>query len=168
MRVRNHFERVLPPALLAASQLLLKNLIEAIVQPALEGYLANKPACCRIPLTAHPEDVTIIVNSEVVDGKAPAKNYVDLDLTETTVIIILPQWAQDIIYRVPSSPSSLLPPLPLSLFRSLSLPLALQPPHRPLCPPLRPDANLLDRLRPRWLRSWEVRSRAKERRRPAA
>jgi len=84
-------------------KLLLKNLIEAIVQPALEGYLANKPACCRIPLTAHPEDVTITVNGEVVDGKAPAKSYVDLDLTETTVIIILPQWAQDIIYRAPAA-----------------------------------------------------------------
>lgn len=69
--------------------------------PALVGYLADKPACVRIPLGAHPEDVTITVNGEVVDGKSAAKAYVDSDALETIVILILPGWAADVVQRKP-------------------------------------------------------------------
>jgi len=82
-------------------KLLTKPLLEVVCTPALVGYLADKPACVRIPLGAHPEDVTITVNGEVVDGKSAAKAYVDSDALETIVILILPGWAADVVQRKP-------------------------------------------------------------------
>lgn len=84
-------------------KLLSKSLMETVIEPALKGYLADKPACVRIPLSKHPDDVTVSVDGEVVDGKAAAKSYVDIDNAETIVIIILPQWAQDIVMREPAA-----------------------------------------------------------------
>jgi len=83
-------------------KLLSKPLLEVVCTPALTGYLADKPACVRVPIGAHPEDVTITVNGEVVDGKSAAKDYVDSSARETIIILILPEWATDVIQRNPA------------------------------------------------------------------
>ena len=65
-------------------KLLAKPLREALVSPALMGYLADKPG-----IAVMPEDLTVYVDGAVVDCTAPSKNYVNPD-GETRVILILP------------------------------------------------------------------------------
>ena len=89
-------------------KLLAKPLLEAVVTPALEGYLADKPACVRVPLSLHPGDVAVSVDGEVVDGASAAKRYVNLDAEETRVILILPMWATDVITQAPVAMAEIL------------------------------------------------------------
>ena len=80
-----------------------KTLLAGIVAPALTGYLVDKPQCVRVPLTSHPEDCIVSVDGEVVDPTLwPAKAYEKAD-EETYVILIVPDWAKNIIHRTPAA-----------------------------------------------------------------
>ena len=85
-----------------------KPLIESVVRPALLGYLSDKPACVREPLSAHPEDVVVSLEGEVIDAKASAKTYVNLEAEITIVTLLLPQWATDVINRAPAALAEIL------------------------------------------------------------
>jgi len=86
------------------------SLLDALVTPVIAGYLADKPACVRLPLMAHPDDVDVVLDGAVVDATSAVKAHVrpgaglgaGLDAQPVPVMLILPQWAVDVITRAPA------------------------------------------------------------------
>lgn len=89
-------------------KILSKPLFETVVRPTLLGYLSDKPACVREPLSAHPEDVVVSVEGEPVDGKSSSKSYVLGGAEYTSVALLLPQWATDVLTRAPAAMAEIL------------------------------------------------------------
>lgn len=77
------------------------SLVDALVAPVITNYLADKPACVRMPLGAHPEDVDVIIDGAIIDTSSAVKTHVGSSLQPVPAMFVLPRWAVDVITRAP-------------------------------------------------------------------